>query len=396
MMAAGRAAERGNRVLLLERGPALGRKLLMTGNGRCNVTNSAPLEDSLRAFGRKGGFLRKAFTLFGNRQFRDWLDGRGVRTVEEEEGRVFPATHDARSILETLTAYLMEGGVEVRLHQRVRSLWIREGRIAGVRVSGAAFEGANVLIATGGLSYPPTGSTGDGYDLARRAGHTITPTYPAIVGLETKDEWPKGLQGVPIRDVRVRARGKRSNKLVEARGDAIWTHYGVSGPAILDISTAVVPALRKGSEVRLELDLLPSDSEDSIQKHFAHAAETEGNRTIRELLSDWVPRRTAQTLLGLRGIEPSKRLSQCSKADRGAVVDLLKRLVVHVSQARPVEEAIVTGGGVSIDEVEGQRMESCMVGGLYLAGEVLDLHGPCGGYNIQAAVATGYLAGQSV
>jgi predicted Rossmann fold flavoprotein len=409
MMAAARAGERGRRVLLLERGPSLGRKLLITAGGRCNVTNSAPLPEFLNAFGRQGGFLRDAMTRFGNAELLEWLHNSGVRTVEERKGRIFPESQQAATILDALRAYMQSGGVEVRLNQRVESLWIEQGTLRGVLVvapSGATkyaltgtlqarIESAAVLIATGGLSYPATGCTGDGYPLARQAGHSIVEPYPAIVAFETAESWPKNIQGTPIKNVSVIARHD-GRKLAENFGEALWTHYGISGPAILDISGIVVLALRKGGAVTLELDLRPADTEDALDERLLHAIKREGKKQISTVLGGWIAESTGVQLLNLAEIDPRKKMSQCSKSDRKRIVRLVKHLELRVRGHRPIEEAIVTGGGVPLSEVDPKRMESRLLKHLHFAGEVLDLAGPSGGYNLQAAFSTGYLVGESV
>ena len=403
MMAAARAGERGRRVLLLERGPSLGRKLLITAGGRCNVTNSAPLPEFLEAFGRQGGFLRDAMTRFGNAELLDWLHNSGVRTVAERKGRIFPESQQAATVLDALRAALQAAAVEVRLNQRVESLRIEQGNLRGVSVAAqsalrtphSAIESAAVLIATGGLSYPATGCTGDGYALARQAGHSIVEPYPAIIAFETAESWPKNIQGTPIKNVSVVARHD-GRKLAENFGEALWTHYGISGPAILDISGAVVLALRKGGAVTLELDLRPADTDESLDERLLHAIKKEGKKQISTVLGGWIAERTAAQLLQLAEIDPRKKMSQCSKSDRKRIVRLVKHLELRVRGHRPIEEAIVTGGGVPLNEVDPKRMESRLLKNLYFAGEVLDLAGPSGGYNLQAAFSTGYLVGESI
>ncbi len=399
MMAAGRAAERGKRALLLERGPSLGRKLLITGSGRCNVTNTAPLHDLIKAFGREGDFLRHAFTIFGNDRLLAWLHTRGVETIEERKGCIFPASQDAHTILDALTAYLSEGNVEVQCAARVTGLEIRGGRVTDIRLGHKTVSADRVLIATGGLSYPTTGCSGDGYELAKQVGHTIFSLSPAIVALETAETWPRKVQGTPIKNVSILATSTkkgRGRKIAEVFGEALWTHYGISGPAILDISRKVVLELREGAEVQLELDLRPSDTEEALDERLLHAIKKKGNVLVRSVIAEWVPERTASVLTELAEIEPRKKMNQCSRSDRKRLVKTLKHLCLHVTRPRPIEESIVTGGGVSLAEVDAKTMESRLVKGLHFAGEVLDIDGPSGGYNLQAAFSTGYLVGQSV
>jgi predicted Rossmann fold flavoprotein len=393
LMAAGRAGERGKRVLLLERGPSLGRKLLTTGNGRCNVTNSAPLEEFIAAFGRQGNFLRHAFTVFGNTQLLDWLHGRGVETIEERLGRVFPATQEARSVLEVLAKYAASGNVTILFERRAEKILTNEQAVTGIIAGGEEFRAGKALIATGGASYPATGSTGDGYELARQAGHAVIPVFPALVAFETKEEWVRKLQGIPIKNVNIVASGIK-RKLSETFGEALWTHYGISGPAIFELSRDIALSVQKFERVKFELDFRPTDQEEAIDKRLLNAIKRSGNQQIKTILAEMIPARVADVLLQVNGIEPKKLMNQVSKSDRGKIVRLLKRLELHVTRARPLEEAIVTGGGVALNEVEAKTMESTLVRGLYFAGEVLDIDGPTGGFNLQAAFSTGYLVGE--
>jgi hypothetical protein len=273
MMGAGRAGERGLRVALLESGPSLGRKLLLTSNGRCNVTNAAPLEAFVSAFAPGGGFLRHAFIAFGPEDLMAWLRDRSVPAVQEPGGRIFPASQDARSVLGALVTALRRGKVHVLLRHRATSLLMEAGRLAGVEAGGQRHLAPNVLLATGGLSYPATGSTGDGYELARQADHSIAPTYPAVVALETQESWPRELKGTPVRGACITARGRAGRRLALAEGDAIWTHYGLSGPAVLDVSDQAVRALRRGEEVVLELDMAPASTQDQLHQALRQSLE---------------------------------------------------------------------------------------------------------------------------
>jgi predicted Rossmann fold flavoprotein len=342
-------------------------------------------------------------TRFGNAELLDWLHHRGVRTVAERKGRIFPESQQAATVLDALRAALQPGGVEVRLNQRVESLRIEQGNLRGVSVAAhsalrnpqSAIVCSSVLIATGGLSYPATGCTGDGYALARQAGHSIVEPYPAIIAFETAEPWPRNIQGTPIKNVSVVARHD-GRKLAENFGEALWTHYGISGPAILDISGTVVLALRRGGAVTLELDLRPGETAESLDERLLHAIKKEGKKQISTVLAGWIAERTAAQLLQLAEVDPRKKMSQCSKSDRKRIVRLVKHLELRVRGHRPIEEAIVTGGGVPLGEVDPKRMESRLLKNLFFAGEVLDLAGPSGGYNLQAAFSTGYLVGESV
>ncbi len=394
MMAAGRAAERGRRVLLLEKGPSLGRKLLITAGGRCNITNSAALPEFLKAFGRQGEFLRDAFKSFSNLELLAWLHSRKIETIEERKGRIFPASQDARDILRALMEFMAAAGAEAQTQRPVEKLWIEGGALRGV-VARGRIESASVLLATGGLSYPATGCTGDGYALARAAGHSIAPTFPAVVAFETVETWPREIQGTPIKNVQLRATcGER--KVAEIFGEALWTHYGISGPAVLDISREIVPALAAGEPVTLRLDLRPNDTEEALDERLLFAIKKDGKKQVQSVLGDWVAARTATTLLRLAEVDAKKKMNQVSKSDRKRIVRTVKHLELHLARPRPIEEAIVTGGGVALSEVDPRRMESRLLKGLHFAGELLDLAGPSGGYNLQAAFSTGYLVGEIV
>ncbi len=289
--------------------------------------------------------------------------------------------------------------MEVRARVRVTELLIDAGRAAGLRAEGADLPAAHVLVATGGLSYPRTGSTGDGYALARAAGHTVVPPYPAIVPLETAETWPATAQGTALRDVALRVVGAnpggRERTLARARGDVLCTHFGLSGPTVLDVSAQAVRALAHGAAVMLELDLTPDTPEDELARELA-APGASGPLQIKTVVARRVPQHLAPLLTAGAGLDPAKLASACSDAERRALVGVLKRLRLGVTRPRPVEEAFVTGGGVALGEVDERRMESRLVAGLHFAGEVLDLQGPSGGYSLQAAFATGRLAGEGV
>jgi predicted Rossmann fold flavoprotein len=395
MAASGRAAECGARVLLLERGPTPGRKLLLTGNGRCNLSNAAPGPEFVRAYGPARGFLRKALSVFDQDALTRWLRRHGVETVQEEDGRVFPADHDARSVLRALRDYMRAGGVQMLTDRRVESLMFPEGRLAGVQANGVAHAAQCVVIATGGLSYPATGSSGDGYDLARQAGHSVVTPYAAVGALRTRETWPDRLQGTPAAGAAVRARLAGGRTLARAAGDVMWTHYGVSGPAVLRVSLAVTQALREGADVVLELDLIPDRPQDDLHAELRQAAASGVRRTLARFLAQWLPRRTAGVLAEVMMVDPSKQVARCSRHECALIARTLKCLPLRVAGAQPLAEAIVTGGGVDRQEVDPRRMESERLAGLFFAGEVLDAHGPSGGFNLHAAFATGYVAGES-
>lgn len=394
MMAAGRSGELGKRVILLEKTDRLGKKLLICAAGRCNVTNTAPLHAFIEAYGKGGPFLRTALETLDNEKLRTFLLSYGVETVVENKGRVFPKSQKADFILKVLETYLQKHQVKVQTNSRVVQLKLESNRIIGVETNQGDVFGRNILIATGGLSYPATGSTGDGYTLASSAGHTIHPVYPAIIAFRTAETWVKLLQGTPIKNVNITAYQQR-RKIAERFGEALFTHYGISGPAILDISKHLVECLLNGS-VQISIDFKPNSTLEELDNILLAQIKRHGNKSIKSCLTFFIPEKLSPILLNICNIEPHKKASQITLPERKRIVKQLKGLQLMITHHRPVEEAIVTAGGVSLSEVDARTMESKIVKGLYFAGEVLDIDGPTGGFNLQAAFSTGYLAGNSV
>lgn len=394
MMAAGRAGERGKQVLLLEKMDSPGKKLLLCARGRCNVTNTAPLHAFVLVYGRGGGFLRTALETFDNERLRAFLLSYGVETVVENKGRVFPQSQRADSILHALEAYLRDGHVTMLKNARVSRLILEAGRVTGVETQKGIFSGKNTLIATGGVSYPSTGSTGDGYALAASAGHTIQPPRPAIIAFETEETWVKALQGTPIKNAAIIAY-QRNKKIAEQFGEALFTHYGISGPAILDISKTIVAFLPDGP-VQLHIDFKPNHALEKLDETLLHQIRKFGSKTIKSCLTLFVPEKVAHVFLGICNVDPQKKASQITLPERKKIVKHLKDVHLTLVRHRPIEESIITAGGVCLDEVDAKTMESKLTKGLYFAGEALDIDGPTGGFNLQAAFSTGYLAGSAI
>lgn len=394
MMAAGRAGERGKRVVLLEKKDCMGRKLLMCASGRCNVTNSAPLDVFIKAYGNCGHFLRTALETFDNQKLRAFLLSYGVETVEENKGRVFPESQKADSVLNALEAYMRDHRVKIQTNTTVLQLNIEHNRFFRVETNHGAFFGKKVLIATGGLSYPSTGSTGDGYAWASQVGHTIHTPYPAIIAFETEETWVKSVQGTPLKNVRITAYQK-GKKIAEQFGEALFTHYGISGPSILDISKRLVECLTNGP-IQMRVDFKYTHAYEELDKILINQIKRHGGKAMKSCMTFFVPEKLSPILLNLSNIDPQKKASQITTPERKKIVKQLKELQLTLVRHRPIEEAIVTAGGVSMDEVDAKTMESRVVKGLYFAGEVLDIDGPTGGFNLQAAFSTGYLAGSSI
>lgn len=395
LMAAGQAALQGVDVLLLEKMNRPGRKLRITGKGRCNLTNVAPMDEFIAHFGPNGRFLRQAFHRFFTADLLAFVEELGVRTVTERGGRVFPVSNDAEAVVDRLVRWVEKCGVTVQTGSPVERLLIGEGRIAGVQAaSGQVYHADAVIVATGGASYPGTGSTGDGYRMAAAVGHTIVPIRPALVPLVTAGDIALRLQGLSLRNVSVRVfiDGKQR---AEAFGEMLFTHFGVSGPVILTLSGRIVDVLRQGQRVTLSIDLKPALDEAKLDARLLRDLDTHGRQQFHTLLKGLLPRKLIAVCVDLTGIPADKPAHQITAQDRGRLRTWLKDFRLEVTGHQPIEAAIITAGGVDTREVDPRTMESRLVVGLYFAGEVLDIDADTGGYNLQAAFSTGWLAGRS-
>lgn len=393
MMAAGRAAERGAPVLLLEKTPRLGNKLRITGKGRCNLTNVAPLADFVAHFGPHGRFLYGALSRFTVDDLRDFLAARGVPTVVERGGRVFPEVNDADAVADALAAYLRQGGAQVRRRTRVSGLVAANGRIAGVESAGQTFPARAVIVAAGGASYPGTGSTGDAYPWLAALGHTVVPPRPALVPLVVAEPFVAQLEGLSLRNV-------RATLLLDGRalasefGEMVFTSDGVSGPIVLTLSDQAAQAAARG-RAELAIDLKPALSQEQLDERLRRDLDQHGRRSYRRLLAGLLPRLLIDVFAARSAIPPQKPGSQITAEERARLRGLLKDFRLTIAGARPIAEAIVTAGGVALDELDPRTLESRLIRGLYCCGEVIDVHADTGGYNLQAAFSTGYLAGDS-
>ena len=393
LMAAGVAAERGGRVLVLEKMPEPARKLRITGKGRCNLTNTEPVPAFIDRFGRNGRFLRQAFARFFSHDLVAFFEALDVPVTEERGGRVFPTSGRAPEVAAALVSWARRAGVTLAVGDPVSSLIMDGDQVRGVRTrSGAEHLAGAVIVATGGLSYPRTGSTGDGYRLARTAGHTVVPTRPALVPLESPDVPRDGLTDLNLRNVsaRVLVDGK---KKADHFGEVTFTATGLGGPVILTVSSLVIDALAAGGEVRVVIDLKPALDDRKLDARLRRDLDGQGRAAFRTLLDGLLPQRLIPFCLRHLGIAADKKLHQITGDERKALRNWLKGCEFGISGSRPLDEAIVTAGGVSLKEVDPRTMASRLVGGLYFVGEVLDLDGDTGGFNLQAAFSTGWLAG---
>jgi len=395
LMAAGEAAAAGARTLLLEAMDRPGRKLLITGKGRCNLTNIASLSDFVGHFGPQGRFLRQAFARFFSDDLITFLNDRGVPTVTERGGRVFPASESAADVVRALVASARGRGVVVRARTRVEALEFEAGRVTGVCArADEIIPGDAVIVATGGASYPGTGSMGDGYRLAAQAGHTIVPIRPALVGLDTSGATAARLQGLSLRNAAVRllVDGRRR---AEEFGEMLFTHFGVSGPAVLTLSGRAVDALRERKAVALSIDLKPALDEATLDARLVRELEEHSRRRFSACLAELLPRKLIPVCSDLVAIPLDRACHQVTAAERRTLRAWLKDFRLDVTGHRPLAEAIITAGGVELSEIDPRTLSSRLVRGLYFCGEVLDLDADTGGYNLQAAFSTGWLAGRS-
>jgi len=393
-MAAIRAGQGGKRVVLIERNDSLGKKIMITGKGRCNLTNTASVDVFIKKFGSGGEFLRSAFHSFFNEDLMGFFRSKGLELKAERQGRVFPVTDKARSVVHILEEYLKESRVDVLYDTRIVDIERKDNRFTVVSDDNRRVETDKVIIATGGVSYKATGSTGDGFVIAKRLGHTITPLRPALVPLRTKERWVKELQGLVLKNVRI-VFYCGNKKLNSDIGEAMFTHFGISGPLILDMSGDVVSALEKHKEIRLAIDLKPGLIREHLEKKLVNAFAVRGTIQIKKWMQDILPKKLIPIFLSVADIAPEKRTNQITKEERRTLIDMLKAFPMTITGSLPIEEAMVTGGGVSMREINPRTMESNVVPGVFFAGEAIGGVAPSGGYNLQQAFSTGYLAGKS-
>ena len=399
-MAAGQAAAAGAEVLVLERTARLGTKLRITGKGRCNLTNMAAFDEFLAHFGFLGSegesryFLRNAFARFFAPDLVAFFEDLGVETVVERGDRVFPASNDAHQVAEALADFARQQGARVRFQSRVEDLLYEGDQIRGVSLQGRDRVSAGaVVVATGGASYPKTGSSGDGYRLAERVGHTIVPIRPALVPLVIAGPEPRAMMGLSLRNVEVRL---LLDGVESARdfGEMLFTHYGVSGPIILTLSGPAVALLGRG-RLEMSINLKSALSSEKLDARLLRDLDRYGKRAYRNVLKGLLPRKMIDVMVARTGIPPDKPAHQITSEERGRLRGLLQDFRLTVTGHRPLDEAIVTAGGVDTQEVDPRTMASRLVKGLHFAGEVLDVQADTGGYNLQAAFSTGYVAGQA-
>ena len=395
-MAAGTAAENGHNVVLVERNDKVARKVMITGKGRCNVTNNCTLiNDLIQNVPTNGRFLYGAFSKFMPIDTMEFFEDMGVALKVERGNRVFPESDKAVEIVDALNAFSSDAGVK-RIKGRATSLIAENGEIKGVKLEdGEEISADAVIVATGGASYPLTGSTGDGYTLAKQVGHTVTELKPSLVPLVCHEGFCMDLQGLSLRNVEITVLDTDTYKEVyKDFGEMLFTHFGVSGPLVLSASSHMKDI--KPRKYEIHIDLKPALSYEQLDKRIQRDFLENSNKNFINALDALLPKKLVPVIVKLSGIKPAVKVNQITKQQRSELVNLLKDLKVTVNGFRPIEEAIVTSGGVSVKEIDPKTMESKLVKGLYFAGEVIDVDAYTGGFNLQIAFSTGKLAGSSI
>lgn len=393
MLAAISASEQGNKVIILEKMNSLGKKLCITGKGRCNITSSLPIDEFIKNIPGNGRFLYSAFQNFTNQDILNLLNKQGLKTKEERGNRIFPITDRASDVLDALITKLKNQNVKIITNTRVQDIIVENNQIKGVIANNKKYEADKVILATGGASYPTTGSNGDGYELAKKVGHTVTAIKPSLVALTAKtasQEICKKLQGLSLKNVGIKII-KDNKEIYEDFGEMLFTHFGVSGPTVLSASAHLVRTDLKN--VKMIIDLKPALSEEKLEERILRDFMEEKNKEFKNSLDKLLPKKMIPVIVEIMNL--NKKVNEIKKEERKKLVKLLKNFEIEIENFRPVEEAIVTAGGINIKEINPKTMESKLVKGLYFAGEIIDVDAYTGGFNLQIAYSTGYTAGMN-
>lgn len=400
MMAAITAAENGNEVLIIEKMPSFGKKLLITGKGRCNITSSLYMSEFIKNTPGNGTFLYSAFQNYTNTDIIEFLKRQGLEVKEERGNRVFPITDKSIDVLNCFLNRIDELNIQYKLNTKVEKVLIKNYEILGVRTDKEIIQTDRVILATGGKSYPLTGATGDGYKIASELGHKIIPIKPSLVPLEVYErEECKKLQGLSLKNVEIKLEDLNKNKLIyEDFGEMIFTHFGISGPTILSGSAHLVrykeiENLLKNKKVKLSIDLKPALTKEQLDDRILRDFKEFKNKQFKHSLDKLLPQKIIPVIIELSKIDENKRVNEITKEERKILVRLLKNFEVTIRGFRPVEEAIITSGGINTKEINPKTMESKLIKGLYFAGEIIDVDSYTGGFNLQIAYSTGYTAG---
>lgn len=397
MMAAITAARRGHRVILLEKNEKLGKKLYITGKGRCNLTNACDRETFFSQVVSNPRFLYKAFGNFDNLAVMDFFKELGLPLKTERGMRVFPLSDKSSDVIAVLRRELERRLVDIRYNCTVTDIIIKDNEFYGLRINSMqdVLQADAVIIATGGLSYPLTGSTGDGFRFAKEIGHSITDMYPSLVPLHTEESYVKDLMGLTLKNVKIKV-SAGSKIIYDDFGEMLFTHFGVSGPLILSASSFIIPYLKKKDSIRLSIDLKPALSHEQLDARILRDFEEFKNKQFKNSLEHLLPNKLIDVIIRLSGIDPCKKVNSITRQERKKLVELLKNLTLHITKPGDYSQAVITRGGINVKEVNPSTMESKLIRHVYFAGEILDLDALTGGFNLQIAWSTGYLAGMSV
>ena len=403
MMAAIAAAENGKEVLIIEKMPSFGKKLLITGKGRCNITSSLYMSEFIKNTPGNGKFLYSAFQNYTNTDIIEFLKRQGLEVKEERGNRIFPVTDKSIDVLNCFTNRMKELNIEYRLNTTAEKILTQNDQVIAVRTNNEMIKANQVILATGGKSYPLTGSTGDGYKIAKALGHTIIPIKPSLVPLEVYEkETCKKLQGLSLRNVGIKFTDTDQNKTIyEDFGEMIFTHFGISGPTILSGSAHLVKYkeieyLMRNKYIKISIDLKPALTIEQLDDRILRDFKEFKNKQFKHSLDKLLPQKMIPTIIELSGIDGEKRVNEITKEERKKIIQLLKEFSINIKDFRPVEEAIITCGGISTKEINPKTMESKLIKGLYFAGEIIDVDSYTGGFNLQIAYSTGYTAGINV
>lgn len=394
LMAAGKAGQRGLNTTIFEKNKLLCKKLLITGKGRCNITNNTDIKGLIDNIPRNGRFLYSSFHSFSNMDIVNFFESNGLKTKIERGGRIFPVSDDAHDVAEILSNFARKNNVKIYFQSSVKEIVVENGSVQGIILDNdRIFRCSSIILATGGMSYPYTGSTGDGYNIARKLGHTIVSPKPSLVPLEIHEEWVKELQGLSLKNISVEFVDKNGKKFYSSFGEMLFTHFGVSGPVILSGSRHVIN--HNSNECKLIIDLKPALSEEKLYDRIGRDFNINSRKMFKNSLNDLLPQKLIPVIIKLSGIHQEKYVNQITREEKRKLTMLLKNLEMTVKGTRPISEAIITSGGIATDEINPSTMESKLIKGLFFAGEIIDVDGYTGGFNLTIAFSTGYLAGSN-
>ncbi|MFH1613385.1 MAG: NAD(P)/FAD-dependent oxidoreductase [bacterium] len=396
MMAAIKASELGNKVILIEKNSSLGEKLLLTGKGRGNITNFCDLDFFIEKFSNKNGqFLRNAFKKFFNQDLISFFEKRELKLKVERQNRVFPANDQVQSVLEILKNELSKNKVEIFYNTKLKDILIENKEIKEIILeNGKIISTKKVILATGGVSFPFTGSTGEGLKISQKLGHTIVPLMPGLVPLKIKEEFPNLLKGLTLKNIRFKITCEKK-QIISDIGELLFTHFGISGPLILSLSAKIVNWLNQKKSVNIKIDLKPGLSNEQIKERLLREIKLNSKKSVLSIMKTFLPQRLAEVFMQILKIDSNKKISQINQYEQEEIISLLKSFPLSITGFLSREKAMITQGGISLKEIDPCTMQSRLINGLYFCGEMIDVDADTGGFNLQAAFSTGYLAGES-